>query len=126
MDSNSTDNRSWRLALLLRRADQVTLAVIVVIAFCAILVHWYYQVTIGDRLIEIDRAAPFELEFHVQVNEADEAELMLLPGIGPVLAQRIVVERKTNGPYTSPDQMERVKGIGPKTVRRLSKFVRFD
>jgi competence protein ComEA len=55
----------------------------------------------------------------VDVNTATAAELETLPGIGPVTASRIVVDRDQNGPYATLDDLERVAGIGPKTVARL-------
>jgi competence protein ComEA len=61
----------------------------------------------------VDAAGP------VDVNTATAAELEQLPGIGPVLAARIVVDREDNGPYRSLDDLTRVKGIGPEAVERL-------
>ncbi|QEG42560.1 ComEA family DNA-binding protein [Roseimaritima ulvae] len=55
--------------------------------------------------------------FIVDINKASEAELCLLPGIGPVAAEDIVAEREAGGPYASLDQVaQRVRGIGPKTI----------
>lgn len=51
----------------------------------------------------------------VDINTASQAELQTLPGIGPVLSQRIADGR----PYEGLDDLLRVKGIGPKM---LSKF----
>jgi competence ComEA-like helix-hairpin-helix protein len=65
-----------------------------------------------------DPAAP------VDVNTADLATLMTLPGIGPALAQRIVDDRAQNGPYRSVEDMARVKGIGKRAVERLRPVVR--
>lgn len=55
----------------------------------------------------------------VPVNRATQAELEALPGIGPTLAQRIVAGR----PYRSIKDLDRVKGIGPKTLERLEKWL---
>ncbi|RMH25266.1 MAG: ComEA family DNA-binding protein [Planctomycetota bacterium] len=55
----------------------------------------------------------------VDLNAASAAELDLLPHIGPALAARIVEDRAANGPYSSVDDLQRVSGIGPKTVERL-------
>ncbi|MQA34119.1 helix-hairpin-helix domain-containing protein [Modestobacter roseus] len=49
----------------------------------------------------------------VDLNRATVAELDALPGIGPVLAQRIVDHRDTSGPFTSVEQLDDVSGIGP-------------
>ncbi|MFI4871083.1 MAG: ComEA family DNA-binding protein, partial [Phycisphaerales bacterium JB061] len=62
----------------------------------------------------------------VNVNTASSAELQLLPGIGPVMAGRIIEDRTTNGLYRSPADLDRVKGIGPKTLEKLTPLIRFD
>lgn len=60
----------------------------------------------------------------INVNTAGSAELQLLPGIGPALAERIMQDREANGPYASVDDLMRVKGIGPRTVARLREMAR--
>lgn len=55
----------------------------------------------------------------IDLNGATEAELTELPGIGPKKARAIVDERLRNGPFTSVDDLERVRGIGPATIDRL-------
>jgi hypothetical protein len=59
------------------------------------------------------------------INEADQNHLRLLPGIGPVLAERIAEDRSRNGPYRSWRDLIRVRGIGEKTARRLERFASF-
>jgi hypothetical protein len=54
------------------------------------------------------------------LSRAPRDSLQLLPGIGPVLAERIAVARGGEGPFTSWDDLRvRVRGIGEKTVARL-------
>ncbi|MDH4336609.1 MAG: helix-hairpin-helix domain-containing protein [Candidatus Krumholzibacteria bacterium] len=53
------------------------------------------------------------------LSTAPAESLALLPGIGPVLAGRIVGERAARGPFTSWTEVDRVSGVGPVTVRRL-------
>jgi competence protein ComEA len=48
----------------------------------------------------------------VRLNSASAAELESLPGIGPVLAERIVEWRLERGPFASVDQLREVPGIG--------------
>lgn len=62
----------------------------------------------------------------VDVNRADAGTLEGLPGIGPVTAARIVVDREERGPYATLEQLQRVKGIGPKTVERLREHARVE
>jgi len=49
----------------------------------------------------------------VDLNQASAEELATLPRIGPALAQRIVADRASNGPYRSLEELDRVRGVGP-------------
>jgi competence protein ComEA len=55
----------------------------------------------------------------ININTATAAELELLPGIGPAMAQRIVEHREARGPFRSVNELERVPGVGARTVERL-------
>ncbi|MGW5239079.1 helix-hairpin-helix domain-containing protein [Monashia sp. NPDC004114] len=55
----------------------------------------------------------------VSLNSADLASLDSLPGVGPVLAQRILDWRAAHGRFTSIDELGEVSGIGDKLMARL-------
>lgn len=55
----------------------------------------------------------------INVNTAGQVELELLPGIGPALAKRIIEHRTTKGAFKRVDDLDAVKGIGPKILERL-------
>ena len=55
----------------------------------------------------------------VDLNRAGVDELAGLPGIGPVLAARIVAYRDSAGPFATLSDLTAVKGIGSVTVERL-------
>jgi competence protein ComEA len=59
----------------------------------------------------------------VDLNAATAADLDALPGIGPVLAQRIVEHRERNGAFRSVEQLDDVPGIGPTTYAELAELV---
>jgi competence protein ComEA len=66
--------------------------------------------------------APVSAARRINVNSASAAELDLLPGIGPALAGRIIADREANGPFRTLDDLDRVSGIGPKTVAKLAPY----
>jgi competence protein ComEA len=59
----------------------------------------------------------------INLNTATLEELDSLPGIGPVLAQRIIDYRETYGPFQSVDDLLRVKGIGPALLENIRDLV---
>ena len=59
----------------------------------------------------------------VDLNRASPAELDALPGIGPVLAARIVAYRDANGGFRAVRDLRRVQGIGEKLYRSLAELV---
>ncbi|MDE0326672.1 MAG: helix-hairpin-helix domain-containing protein [Candidatus Poribacteria bacterium] len=59
----------------------------------------------------------------LNINTASAEELQTLPNIGARMAQRIVDYRSQNGNFTSVDALQKVKGIGAKTLEKLRPFV---
>jgi len=59
----------------------------------------------------------------VNINTATQAELETLQGIGPAKAKAVVDYRKKNGPFKSPDDLEKVSGIGPAIMKRVRKDI---
>ena len=64
------------------------------------------------------------LGLRVDLNRADPEELQALPRIGPKKARWIVEDRQRRGSYKRLEDLERVKGIGPRTVEILRPLVR--
>ena len=55
----------------------------------------------------------------LDVNRATREELERLPGVGPVMAERILTLRKELGKFTGLDELRSVRGIGSATIERL-------
>jgi competence protein ComEA len=69
----------------------------------------------GDRLLTLGLA--------LNLNTATAADLEALPGIGPVMAQRLVQFRQTHGPFKDVEDLLAVTGIGEKKLARLKPYL---
>jgi len=56
----------------------------------------------------------------VNLNDSDLKQLDALPGVGPVLAQRILDYRETNGRFAEVSQLSNVEGIGKSKLKTIS------
>lgn len=59
----------------------------------------------------------------IDINSADVEELTLLPGIGQVLAERIIDYRETNGSFSSTKQLTDIKGIGDEIFAKIEQYI---
>ena len=73
--------------------------------------------------LTVKRLPEHRLDFQIDLNQATWAELIQLPGIGPNLAERILVDRETNGLFAKPTDLARVRGIGPQILGRVLPFL---
>lgn len=60
----------------------------------------------------------------ISLNTANESDFDTLPGVGPVLASRIVAWRTQHQRFASVDELQEVPGIGPKVFANLKDLVR--
>ena len=59
------------------------------------------------------------VSFPVNINTADADTLTALPGIGQVLAERIVTYRRQNGSFRAVEEIMKVEGIGEKKAEAI-------
>lgn len=59
----------------------------------------------------------------LDLNVATAAELERVPGIGPIMARRIVRDRETKGRFARLEDLTRVKGVGKKTLAKWAPHV---
>jgi competence protein ComEA len=59
----------------------------------------------------------------VNLNTAASKELQLVPGIGPSTADKILQMRKSYGAFKSVDDLLAIKGIGPKRLEKMRKYL---
>lgn len=69
------------------------------------------------------RTKGIEIDLLVDINTADSETLQELPGIGPVLARRIIDYRDENGDLTDVEELTNVNGIGDKTMDKLRPLI---
>lgn len=72
----------------------------------------------------LDSAVQGGQDLQVDPNRASRDALMRLPGIGEAMADAII-EGRTDGPYAKPEDLDRINGIGVKTVERIRGFLIF-
>ena len=70
-----------------------------------------------------EQAVPVTIEDKININTADAAQLETLPGIGPVLAQKIIEYRQTYGQFRIIDQIKDVSGIGDATFAEIEPYI---
>jgi competence protein ComEA len=109
--------------VLIRLRDQASVAVLVASALALMAAAWWRHGGWQGGLVDIDRAEPLVAKFQVDVNRADWPELIQLPGVGQVLAERLIAERERGGAFRNVDDLERVRGIGPRTLDRLRPYL---
>lgn len=59
----------------------------------------------------------------LDLNRASATDLEAVPGLGPVLAGRIVEFRQQQGPFRRLDDLLQIKGIGPKLLEKIRPYV---
>jgi competence protein ComEA len=74
----------------------------------------------GALLLAGSRRLP---DHPINLNTATVTELMQLPRVGPRTAERIVAFRREHGPFSRPEELMNVKGIGEKAFQRLQPYI---
>ena len=78
------------------------------------------------QMIFIGNAQSMQLssDSRINLNLATEADLDSLPGVGPVMAGRIIAWRESNQRFHSIEELQEVPGIGPKVFANIKPLVR--
>lgn len=83
----------------------------------------YTEPTQASTAASVETTGAEEVSFPLDINQADSEALQALPGIGEVLAGRIIAYRDENGPFSSPDQLMNVEGIGEKRLEAILDYI---
>ena len=122
-----TANQASRCGPLpLHLRDQILFATTAAIAFVALITYCVRTSRWGRDPIELNEQPDRLLNYTIDLNSAAWVEWAQLPGIGSVLARRIVEEREQNGPFRDVGDLARVRGIGPKRIEAMRPFIRVD
>jgi len=62
----------------------------------------------------------------VNLNTASATELQQVPGIGPATSDKILQARKSYGAFKSVDDLQAIRGIGPKRLEKMRKYLTVD
>ncbi|MCE9574840.1 MAG: helix-hairpin-helix domain-containing protein [Deltaproteobacteria bacterium] len=81
----------------------------------------------GAASADDDRPAPRRggksVSGKLNLNTATEEQLILLPGVGPSKAERVVAYRAKHGPFKRVADLRRVKGFGYRSLKKLEPFL---
>jgi len=83
------------------------------------------------RPVGVEQPHRIELDSRINPNYAPRASLARLPGIGLVRAEAIIAYRENfrgneARPFRDCDDLQKVKGIGPKTVQNITEWIKFE
>jgi competence protein ComEA len=112
-------------ALWLRRGDQAVVAGLVLLGLVFLTAHAWQIGSFHGETVDIERLPESALQYRLDVNTATWVEWSQLDGIGETLARRIVEDREANGPFQSLEDLGRVRGLGPKTLEKMSPWLTF-
>lgn len=92
------------------------LAALVLLIGIAGLIGWrWYDDRYGARPTTLQT----DVAHRVDLNRATKSELMQIPGIGPQMAEKIVLHREEHGKYGHVDELRNIHGIGDATLNKL-------
>ncbi|MHC4111223.1 MAG: ComEA family DNA-binding protein [Planctomycetota bacterium] len=85
-----------------------------------------------SSLAAVEEASGIELDERINPNDAPIASLVRLPGIGISRAEAIVTFREDfskegqSKTFQNSDDLQKVKGIGPKTAQKISEWLKYE
>ncbi len=80
----------------------------------------------GEQLLVGKQNIPAAQDGKVHLNRATESELEDLPGVGPVLAARLLQYRDEHGGFRNLAALDSVAGVGPSMLENLKDLIVFD
>jgi competence protein ComEA len=103
------------------RPAQVTTAVLLCLALGLLAWHAYGSHRIACRPATLEPGGTLDLR--IDLNRADHAQLLQLPGVGEALVKRIEEYRRERKGFRSVDELRKVGGIGPALLERMRPYL---
>jgi competence protein ComEA len=103
------------------KSAQLATALLLGLAVAFLAIHSWGSSRWATRPTEMQGGSP--ILYRIDLNRADRAELLQLPGVGETLAERIEAHRREHGPFASVEELRKVRGIGPATLEQLRPWV---
>jgi len=85
--------------------------------------HFFYVLALALALAPTALAKKKPPAHPININTAGASDLQQVPGIGPSTAQKILDTRKSYGTFKSVDDLLAIKGIGPKKLEKMRKYL---
>ncbi|HEY4258534.1 MAG TPA: helix-hairpin-helix domain-containing protein [Schlesneria sp.] len=123
-ESTSVATSESKTVLWVRRSDQIVVWLLSVVLLMLLGIHWVRLSRWGISPVELSSQKPREYYYSLDINKASWVEWAQLDGIGEVMGRRIVANREEHGLFRNPDDVSRVKGIGPRSMQKIRPFLR--
>ena len=79
-----------------------------------------------DKKVIFSRKSSAKVVSKININKVSLSEIQKIPGIGPVLAARLIDHRNINGSFKSIDELLDVKGIGSKKLEKIRGWIKIE